>query len=211
MKPLLFPACLLIFCVTVSGADIPDCGWCEFSDCSLDETGCVYLCPDGPADQGYDDCPEATITMDIVNDASEPLAGAVVEIMLGGQASGHIQLCPDQTLMAMTDNMGHVAFNIAGGGCYKGVPEAVVVRVNGMVFRTYDSIMSADYAYADNEGIPGGGDLHVDPVDLAAFAEAYQGGAGPRSCHDYNNSWTTDPTDLAVFVSAYRGGVGACQ
>ena len=46
----------------------------------------------------------------------------------------------------------------------------------------------------------------MTPVDLAAFATAYQGGQGPVSCHDYDNSGTTDPGDLAVFVSAFGGG-----
>ena len=106
--------------------------------------------------------------------------------------------------------MGTVCFNIAGGGCYKQVPYAVVIRANGVTIREFPAVMSSDYAGWDDEGIPNRWDHQVNPVDFAAFIAAYQGGIGPRSCHDYDNNGVTDPPDLAVFVEAYKGGTNRC-
>ena len=144
------------------------------------------------------------------NAANQPINNAVVEILIGGLADGYVGICPDQTLVANTNADGEVCFNIAGGGCYKHHPDAVVIRANGIPIREYAHVMSSDYAGWDDDGIPGRWDHQVNPQDLAAFAAAYQGGNGPRSCHDYDNSLVTDPADLAVFVEAYKGGQNRC-
>jgi hypothetical protein len=86
-----------------------------------------------------------------------------------------------------------------------------VIRANGVTIREYDAVMSPDYAGWDNVGLPDRSDLAMTPVDLAAFATAYQGGQGPASCHDYDNNGTTGPADLSVFVSAFGGGSTACD
>jgi hypothetical protein len=141
--------------------------------------------------------------------AGQPIDNAVVEILIGCQVSGEIVLCEDQTLVDYTNSEGKVWFNIGGGGCCK-VPGACEIRANGVTLRIYDVVVSADHAYSGNVGIPGGGDGDVDPIDLGAFITAYQGGSGPASCHDYNNSGLTDPADLGTFIEAYKGGANFC-
>jgi hypothetical protein len=71
--------------------------------------------------------------------------------------------------------------------------------------------MSPDYTASDDAGIPGRWSRTVAPTDLSSFVAAYQGGVGPSSCHDYNNTGITDPADLSVFVAGYKGGTNFCN
>jgi hypothetical protein len=70
--------------------------------------------------------------------------------------------------------------------------------------------MSSDYVGTGDDGQADRWDFLVAPADLSSFVAAYQGGAGPASCHDYDNNGTTDPGDLAVFIAAYKGGANFC-
>jgi hypothetical protein len=172
----------------------------------LDDTGRLLLCPDG-----LGDCPSADFSVTVRNAAGNPVENAVVEILVGCQVSGEIELCENQTLGGTTNADGKVWFNIGGGGCCWG-SGVIEIRANGMTIRSFDKIMSPDYEFSGvYVGQPAGGDLTVDPVDLSAFVGAYQGGLGPTSCHDYDNSGETDPVDLGTFVVAYRGGLNFCD
>jgi hypothetical protein len=143
-----------------------------------------------------------------------PLPNAVVEVVIYGQVGGRTAICDGfYGLIGITDEEGWVHFNIPGGGCFKSewpLENAVSIRVNGIQIRSYDTVVSPDYAGWDNVGEPDRWSFTIDPVDFGAFATAYHGGAGPASCHDYDNNGTVDPSDLAVFVSAYKGGIASC-
>jgi hypothetical protein len=87
---------------------------------------------------------------------------------------------------------------------------AGVIRANGVDIRNWMAVMSPDYVGNDNAGVPNNSDLLVNPQDLGAFVGRYQGGIGPASCHDYNNSGTTGPEDLSTFTQSYKGGTNRC-
>lgn len=148
--------------------------------------------------------------MTVRNANNDPVPDVLVEIIIDGLPTGRVGLCSNQDLDKYTDHDGVACFNIAGGGCYKHEPDAVVIRANGVWIRDFDAVMSSDYEGRGDHGEAGKWDLQVNPGDLAAFVFAYQGGNGPASCHDYNNNGSTDPPDLAVFVEAYKGGANFC-
>lgn len=201
MKRLLMFVCALAL-ATAAYADVPDPSNCSST---LDQTGRLYMCPDG-----LGDCPAANFSVVIRNAANNPINNAVVEILIAGQVDGYTIICSGQTLTDNTDASGTVSFNVGGGGCFKGT-NACVIRANGVEVRSYDTVVSADYAFSNNGGNIGG-DYDVDPIDLGAFVGAYQGGVGPVSCHDYDNLLNpgTGPTDLGTFVAAYKGGINFC-
>lgn len=201
MKRLLMIVCALAL-ATAANADVPDPSNCSSS---LDDTGRLYMCPDG-----LGDCPAADFTVTVRNAANDVIANAVVEVLVGGQVDGYTVICSNQELTKNTNASGVVSFNVAGGGCYK-TAGAAVIRANGVEIRSYDVVVSADYASSDNGNTPNRGDYDVDPIDLGAFVAAYQGGVGGPSCHDYNNDAGTDPIDLGTFVAAYKGGINFCN
>jgi hypothetical protein len=174
---------------------------------SLDDVGRLLMVPDGSGDldgPGY-----FTVTF-LRPDCETPIAGAVIEILVGGMAGGMTRPCNIWDAVKYTDENGTAVFRMLGGGCYKG-EDALVIRANGMELRSFEAAMSPDYAGWDNEGQPGRSDLSMTPVDLAAFMASYRGGIGSASCHDYDNSGMTDPPDLAVFCKAYAGGATSCE
>lgn len=205
MRSLLWLWLLLSICVLPSSAEtsVPDPSQCETT---LDPYGRLYLCPDGLAG----DCLAATFDVIVRDHNGDPYANAFVQVLINGESTGHIRLCADQELSGAVGPDGWIQFNIAGGGCHKG-DNVCEIRANGVTIRQFDVVVSADYAGFDDTGFPDRSDLHVDPIDLAAFASAYQGGTGLASCHDYDNDGTTGPTDLATFASAYMGGANYCD
>jgi hypothetical protein len=207
MKQLLISVCALVLIAGAAYADVPDPTNCT---CDLDDvgTGRLLIIPGG----GNPWAPNgaATFNVNVRNAADAPINNAVVEILVGGQAGNYVGICANQQLVKNTNVSGDVQFNIAGGGCYKGFPDACVIRANGVIIRTYTTVESPDYTNFDNVGVPGRWSLTVDPTDLASFITAYAGGTGPASCHDYDMNATTGPTDLAVFVASYYGGTGFC-
>lgn len=207
MKRLFLILGVLALVASAAAADVPDA---STSSTTLDGTGRLLLCPNGDTtDMSY--CPAANFTVVVRNAAGNTIANAVVEILVGCQADNRTRLCDINETVKNTNAAGQVSFNIGGGGCCKGEAGAAVIRANGVTLRSFDKVMSPDYAGFDNVGVAGRADLDVDPVDLGAFVAAYQGGIGPASCHDYDNSGVTDPVDLGTFVQAYKGGVGFCS
>lgn len=198
-----FCACALVVSAGPGAADLPD-PTCII--CSLDQTERLLLIPD---ENGV---PQGEFTMIVRNmwgGCEPPIADAIVEVLIGGQAQGKTRLCGSAVYTGRTDENGFVRMNVTGGGCYKGA-NAVVIRVNGVEVRAYQVVVSPDYAGWDNQGQPNRSSLSVSLADLAAFVMAYQGGTGGASCHDYDNNGRMDPGDLAVFAAAYQGGIRAC-
>ena len=208
MKPLTL--CMLGLLLTVSSVSAvpphpPSC------TCTLDDTGRLYICPDGFGTWPH---PSGAFYIEVRDATGALVAPATVRVAVGGQLGGFTVLCPG-AITQITTPTGMVQFNIPGGGCYKNQPGAVTIDAHDgsgswVIIRQYSHIMSSDYANSDNNGIPFMWDRCVTPQDLAAFAAAYQGGTGPASCHDYDNDGVTSPADLAVFVAAYRGGANCC-
>lgn len=207
MKRLLISVCALALIAGAAYADVPDPSNCT---CTLDDvgTGRLLMIPGG--DTPWAPNPAANFSLNIRNTADAPIDNAVVEILVGGQVDGYTGICNYQQLVKNTNASGDVDFNVAGGGCYKGQPDACVIRANGVVVRTYTTVMSPDYLNYDNAGTPDRWSLTVAPTDLSSFISAYSGGVGPASCHDYDMTGTTGPTDLSVFVASYYGGTGYC-
>jgi hypothetical protein len=205
MKRLLISVCALALIAGAAFADVPDPSNCT---CGLDQVGRLLIIPGGGTPWAPNS--NATFSVNVRNAANAPINNAVVEVLIGGQGTGEIGICDNQQLTKNTDVAGNVTFNVAGGGCYKNMPDACVIRGNGVIIRTYVDVMSPDYTSNDNVGIPYRWSLTVAPTDLASFVSAYAGGTGPASCHDYDNGGTTGPTDLAVFVASYYGGTGYC-
>lgn len=194
--------CLLaaiVLVAPVTRADTPDPTRCVTT---LDAVQRVYMAPDG-----LGDLLAASFTVTVRNAANNPIANAVVEVLIGGQDTGHTRICPSQTLTATTNPSGVVSFNVGGGGCMKGTG-AAIIRAEGVDIRSFGVVVSADYASCDNQGFPDMSDLAVNAQDLAAFVACLQDG-GP-SCHDYNNNGGTSLEDLATFTSAYKGGTNRC-
>ena len=201
MKRFLMIVCALALVATAAYADVPDPSNCETT---LDGVERIYLCPDG-----LGDCSASDFCITVRNAANAPINNAVVEILIGGQPT-YTGLCSGQTTVANTDIGGYVCFNIAGGGCYKHQTDAGVIRANGIDIREFEAVMSSDYVGTGDVGVADRWNLSVAPDDLSSFVAAYMGGAGPASCHDYDNNGTTDPADLSVFVAAYKGGANFC-
>lgn len=201
--------CVLILFSVPAKSDVPDV---NCSSTTLDESGVLLLVPD---EDGADPHPLGTFSVIVRGlDCDDLLANAVVEVLIAGQDEGRIRLCSSAITTKTTDENGYVEFNIPGGGCLRSDgswPDAVRIRVNGVIIRVFHVVSSPDYAGTDNEGIPNRWSLSIDPIDLAAFAAAYQGGIGPASCHDYNNDGTVSPEDLAVFVAVWAGGTRDCS
>lgn len=212
MKRPIITICALALIVGAAYATVPEPSNCA---CQLDGTGRLLLIPGGPTPQPGDPWGSnvnATFWVNVRNAANAPINNAVVEVLVGGLIDGYTGLCDyqDPGLVRYTDVSGNVTFNVQGGGCFKGQPDACVIRANGVTIREYQNVMSPDYLANDNAGQPYLWSLTVSPLDLSAFVTAYQGGTGPASCHDYDNDGTTSPIDLSVFVSSYYGGTGTC-
>jgi hypothetical protein len=201
MKRFFLVVCALALVASAAYADVPDPSNCETT---LDGVQRLYLCPDG-----LGDCTASDFCVTVRNAANAPINNAVVEILVGGQPT-YTLICPGQTTVANTDVAGVVCFNIAGGGCYKHQADAGIIRANGINIREFEAVMSSDYVGQGDDGEPSRYDHLVAPDDLSSFVSAYQGGAGPASCHDYDNNGVTDPGDLAVFIAAYKGGANRC-
>ncbi len=204
MSRLFILICLCVSCAAKAiAADPPD----PCVTTTLDGVGRLLLIPD---EDGADPHPMGSFTVTVKNYDCQPIYNAVVEVIIGGQATNKTKLCGSAVTVKLTDHNGNVTFNIPGGGCYRGA-DAVVIRANGVIVRNFYAVMSPDYAGWDNSGMANRWSLSITPVDLAAFVAAYQGGTGPASCHDYDNSGVTDPRDLAVFASTYSGGTRDCS
>lgn len=203
MKRLLMVLCALAVVATVASADVPDPSKCSTS---LDVPKALYLCPDG-----LGDCSSSTFTVTVKNASGVAINNCVVEVLIGSTGTGGlIKLCTGQTLTANTNVTGNVVFNIGGGGCNK-TTNAAVIRANGVDIRNWNAVMSSDYTNTDNVGAGATfSDKKVAPADFTVFVQAYKGGTGPASCHDYNNSGVTGPEDFTVFVGAYKGGTNQC-
>lgn len=204
MKRLFLIFGVLALVASAANADVPDA---STSTTTLDDTGRLYLCPNGYAGP----CVQSGFTITVRNAAGNTISNAVVEVLVGCQVDNRVNLCASNVLTGNTNGVGEISFNIGGGGCCKGESGAAVIRANGVEIRSFENVMSADYSVFDNIGEADKSDLRVNPVDLAAFVNAYQGGVGPASCHDYNNQNGTDPVDLSTFVEAYKGGANFCN
>lgn len=196
--------CMAVICGTSANADdLPDPSCCIVT---LDETERLLLVPDWGGN------PHSRFSVQAINmyNCETPVVNAVVEVVIYSNVDQRTSICDGYLgLVGITDDEGWAHFDVPGGGCAKG-ETVVVIRINGIDIRQYDAIVSPDYTGWDNIGEPNRWSHTIDPADLAAFVAAYQGGAGPASCHDYDNNGIVDPPDLTVFVSAYKGGSASC-
>jgi hypothetical protein len=193
-------ALLFTLAPTQVRADVP---CCPSALCTIDDNGTVILVPDA---DGHPVTEFTCRTHDIWDGHVVP--HAIVEVVLQG-ISEEVGVCGGTVLTKTSDEQGYVTFRLSGGGCNKS-HDAMQIRVNGISASSY-RVVSPDYAGWDNVGEPGRWNLAVDPIDVAAFAHAYQGGVGPASCHDYNANGVTDPSDFSIFAQVYRGGTTFCS
>lgn len=209
MRTLAVCVCGFLLIASSVSAAPPDPANCV---CTLDATGRLYMAPDQFGTQPH---PSGDFFIEVRDATGAFVQPATVRVSVGGQSGGFTTLCPGVDSVKTTPT-GMFNFNIAGGGCYKNVSGGAVTiqatdGVSGWVtIRQYHHVMSSDYDDWGNVGLPFRWNHRVNPADLAAFIQAYQGGVGVVSCHDYDNDGVTGPTDLGVFVIAYRGGTGGC-
>lgn len=185
-------------------ADVPD-PLCVST--TLDVTQRLLLIPDldGSAPHAA-----GSFTVTLKNYDCVPIGNAIVEVFVGGLAQGRTKLCGAAVTRGTTDANGVAEFNIPGGGCYKGAG-ALVIRANGVEVRNFSCVVSPDYAGSDDQGIAGRWSLSVTAADFAAFGQAWNGGTGGASCHDYNNNGAMDAADLSVFGQIWLGGARSCS
>ncbi len=170
---------------------------------TLDASQRLLLIPDN---DGSDPSIFGAFTVTIKNNQCIPIEHAAVEILIGGGEK--TRLCGDAVNVQYTDAAGVAVFNIPGGGCFKG-RDAMVIRANGVIVRSFESVVSPDYAGWDNAGIPNRWSLSVTVADFAAFAQAFRNGGS--SCHDYDNNGTTGAADVSVFGQIWSGGSRSCS
>jgi hypothetical protein len=169
---------------------------------TLDVSQRLLLIPDN---DGSDPSVFGAFTVTIKNNQCVPIEHAAVEILIAGGEK--TRLCGDAVNVQYTDAAGVATFNIPGGGCVKG-RDAILIRANGVTVRSFESVVSPDYAGWDNTGVPNRWSLSVSVVDFAAFATAVHNGGS--SCHDYDNNGTTGATDMSVFGQIWSGGSRMC-
>jgi len=130
-------------------------------------------------------------------------------IEIGGISDNKVVLCSGAITTRTTDATGMVSFNIPGGGCYKGTG-AFTIRANGVAIREYTSVESPDYAQFDNDGIAGRWSKSITAADFSAFGQAWQGGTGPASCHDYDGNNAMNAGDFSIFGAVWDQGLRNC-
>jgi len=187
MKTALILLALLIASVASASAQ------CICCSCTLDGTMRALLVPANPLN------PLGAFTVTVKDNACNPLPNILVEVIVKGQVTGQIRLCAGAILSGRTNANGDIMFNIPGGGCSK-VVNALEIRANNVVIRSYDVVVSPDYNGSDNVGQAGRSDLQVGLTDFVAFVAAYSGGP---SCHDYNNDGLTSLIDFTLFGLLY--------
>lgn len=164
---------------------------------TLDTVGRLLICPDQPTP-----CNVAQFTVTVTLLGGAPDVGAPVVLVFNPICVGpsRIALCTSAVVSRLTDAAGRATFNVAGGGCCKDLG-AVQIWVRGLLERSFNVIMSPDYAMSDNVGLSGFWNYTVGLPDFAAFAAAYASGLG--SCHDYDNNGSTGLTDFVVFAACF--------
>jgi hypothetical protein len=119
----------------------------------------------------------------------------VVDKLVEATFQSGLSICPRAVLTGRTDSDGRVTLVFAGGGCVNNITGACVLRVEGLIFRSFDTVRSPDWGGA------GGGDGQVNVIDLVSFAVGYR--QQQPGCTDYNGVNDTDLGDFVVFASAY--------
>lgn len=200
MKRLIFVLCLTAIAASTSFADVPDPANCLTT---IDAVQRVLMIPGTPLEAA------GTFTVTVKNASGVAINNAVVSVEIGGLADSKTVLCTGQSTQANTNASGIVTFNITGGGCYKAAG-AVVIRANGVEIRSFSAVMSPDYAGTDNGGIANRWSKSITAADFSSFGQSFQGGTGPASCHDYDNSGGMGAADFAIFGQVWDGGTRSC-
>lgn len=178
MKKLLSALIALALCSSVAMATVPDPPKCTVAPC--DALGGVVLCPDTPAP-----ILSSIVNLVIRNSSNNPINNAAVNIAFG---TG-LCFCQSMVYNTNTNSSGQATLTLRGGGCLRGVADAVVIRANGVIVRTYLNAKSPDWAP--------GCDLRVNLSDVIRFT--------PRTdlCFDFDNNGNVDLGDLIIFTSGY--------
>lgn len=162
---------------------VPDPDYCSVVPC--DEIAGILTTPHsgaGPA--------AARFVVTVQPAQGVPLPNAFVEI-IPADPTAHV-LCPQARLTGLTDANGRVEFDLAMGGCTLR-PNAVRIRANGVIIRSYPRLVSPDY---DGEA-----DGAVVLSDFTVFGTALVTGAG--GCTDYYNDGTTGVDDFTGFAACW--------
>jgi hypothetical protein len=144
----------------------------------------VVLCPDIPSPIAA-----SNYTVTAKNAAGNPISGVSVVFEFPGPTN--IRFCTSAVNTGTTNASGVSIITLRGGGCQhtSGSSYAVVVKGNGVVFRSYYNAKSPDF-----DGVGANGMVNLS--DLLAFR-------GTVGCHDYDNSGTMTLSDTLIFGPAY--------
>ncbi len=172
----------LVLCIGVANATVPDADLCSVDPC--DDFLGVVIYPQ-PVPGGA-----AEFTVNARNADNDPIPSAFVELILG--VPGNHMLCSDAVLTGTTDAAGNVTFAVSGGGCTLAT-DAMIVKVNGVIIRNFDTVKSPDYAPGSNG--------RVELADFIYFGNAMATSAA--GCTDYYNTGATALGSFIVFGEAF--------
>jgi hypothetical protein len=183
MKNLLSLLVLLVAAPPVALAGLVDAT--KSSIVPADALHGVVLCPDTPSPTAA-----TNYTVTIRNTSNVVVPG--ISISFEFPPPTNIKFCTTAVNSGTTGTSGTVVVTLRGGGCQRtsGSTYAVVVKANGVVFRTYYYAKSPDFDGVNPSGA-------VDLSDLLAYR-------GPVGCHDYDNTGDMTLSDTLIFAPGYQ-------
>ncbi len=190
MKKLLSALFVLALCSSVAMASVPDPSNCEVTP---DQNNGVMVCPDGNFPTPL---PASVITVTVRNSANNPIEGAIVEV----DFHSNIEICTSFENGVLTNASGVAQLTLAAAGCVHNVPNAAVVRANGIIIRTFNFVKSpANGSATDNAPLN-----TVGTAALVAFGGAFNGVTTNPICMDLDNDGAVAVSDLVPFGVAYN-------
>ena len=184
MRLLVVLLCLCGMVSTAKADGLPDPSNCSVEPCD------TYS---GLVSSPFAGDPPAAIefVVGVLNELGDPIPNAFVEVIFG-QHARHF-FCPDAVLSGRTDPNGRVTLALAVGG-WTIAPDAVQIRADNVVIRSYSNSKSPDFTT----------DGHVGLADLVYFGAGFQ--AGASGCTDLNNDGVTGLTDFSLYGACHGRG-----
>ncbi len=194
MKKLLSALFVLALCSSVAMASVPDPSNCTVTP---DLNNGVVVCPDGNFPTPL---PASVMTVTVRNSANNPIEGATVEVDLHSS----IALCTSFVNNAITNASGVAQITLAAAGCVHNVQNAVIVRANGIIIRTFTYVKSpANGSASDNLPLP-----LIDGSAFVPFAASFNGVEPNFVCMDFDNDGSCDGGDLVIMALAFNRAYG---
>lgn len=161
-------------------AGVPDPG--EITVLPADNLQGPFVCPIAP-----DAVPASVLNITAIWNGSPIVNGSVAVLFTNA-----FHACPGAVLTGMTDSEGKVSIPVSGSGCVELIVSTCVIKINGVVVRSYLNLKSPDNDFNGE----------VNLADLIRFAAEFNGIETAR-CSDFNNDGECNLIDLSLFASAF--------